>query len=115
MAPLGPPSFYVDPALTMIAILRRDYPAAVSSGRRAMQLHPNYITGLKHYLSALGHAGLAADAASVLRRLLTLQPDFTIQQVAATCPLHRLADAAHYHDGLRLAGVLEKVEEVVLN
>ena len=107
VAPLGPPSFYVDPALTMIVILRRDYPAAVNSGRRAMQLHPNYITGLKHYLSALGHAGLAADAASVLRRLLILQPDFTIQQVKVTCPLHRPADAAHYHDGLRLAGVQE--------
>ena len=44
----------------------------------------------------------------VRRRLLAIEPDFTVDRFIATSPLERENDRDHYAEGLRLAGVPEK-------
>ena len=84
---------------------RRDYLAAVQRGRRASGLAPQYTSGVKHYLSALGHAGMISEADAVRARLLAIEPDYTVR-VAMDCnPYEHAADMEHYAAGLRLAGV----------
>ena len=43
----------------------------------------------------------------VRRRLLAIEPDFTVERFIATSPLERESDRDHYAEGLRLAGVPE--------
>ena len=43
----------------------------------------------------------------IRRRLVSIEPDFTIQRFLATTPLEREIDRQHYAHGLRLAGVAE--------
>jgi DNA-binding SARP family transcriptional activator/Tfp pilus assembly protein PilF len=107
VSPIGPVSFYFDAGLALLEILRRDVACAIRFGRRATELNPNYTAGLKHYLAALGHAGLQAEARVVQRRLLVAEPGFTIQHVLAMPPFNRPADVAYYTNGLRLAGLPE--------
>ncbi len=107
LAPSGPLSFYYDAGMALFETLRRDNGAAIRYGRRSSELNPNYTAGLKHYLSALGHAGLHAEARILLRRLLAAEPGFTIQSVLNLSPFNRPADMSHYMAGLRLAGLPE--------
>jgi tetratricopeptide (TPR) repeat protein len=107
MASSGPLNFYYDAGLALFELLRRDESAAIRFGRRATELNPNYTVGLKHYLSALGHAGLYAESRTILRRLTGAEPAFNIQHVMALPPFQRPADIAHYTAGLRLAGLPE--------
>jgi hypothetical protein len=41
----------------------------------------------------------------VLRRLLAIEPDFTIERFLSKLPMENPADREHYAEGLRLAGV----------
>jgi DNA-binding SARP family transcriptional activator len=107
LATTGPLNFYYDAGLALFELLRRDESAAIRYGRRATELNPNYTAGLKHYLSALGHAGLYAESRAILRRLATAEPGFNIEQVMTLPPFHRQSDITHYTAGLRLAGLAE--------
>ena len=60
----------------IVHLLKHDYQAAVIVGRAVTQLNPSFTGGYKPYLAALGHLGRDQEAASVLRRLLAIEPDF---------------------------------------
>ena len=49
----------------------------------------------------------------VRRRLLAIEPDFTVERFIATPPLEREGDRDHYAQGLRLAGIPERDEDFV--
>ncbi len=106
LSPLDPFSFLYDANLALILLLKHEHQAALDVARAVTQLNPSFCRSYKVYLAALGHLGLAAEAAHVLRRLLTIQPAFTVQQICWT-PMQRQQDREHYAEGLRLAGVPE--------
>jgi hypothetical protein len=87
--------------------MKRDYESAVAVGRAVSEMNPSFSATYKPYLSALGHLGRSQEAAVVRRRLLTIEPDFTVERFIATSPLERESDRDHYAEGLRLAGVPE--------
>lgn len=107
LAPMDCPGYFCDTGMTMMEVVRRDYTSAVQIGRRSSQMNQGFAAGLRHYLSALGHAGLHDEARMILRRLLDVLPDFTIQGYIPHCPLDRPEDIDIYIEGLRLAGVPE--------
>jgi len=108
LSPMDPHAFFFEGSMVILELLRRDYESAVAIGRRASELNPSFTAGLKHYLSALGHLGLQHEAATVRRRLLSSEPDFTVDKYLAHSPLGRTPDRDHYAEGLRLAGVPER-------
>jgi hypothetical protein len=71
------------------------------------QMAPIVSDGYKPYLSALGHLGRTEEAVAVRRRLLAIEPDFTVALYLQTSPLERESDKRHVAAGLRLAGVSE--------
>ncbi len=105
LSPLDPHAFLFDGFFTVIHLLKRDYESAVAAGRGVTQMNPSLSAGFKPYLSALGHLGRSREAAVVLRRLMAIEPDFTVERFTATSPLERESDRNHYAEGLRLAGV----------
>ena len=76
--------------------------------RAVTEMNPSFSATYKPYLSALGHLGRSQEAAVVRRRLLAIEPDFTVERFIATSPLDRASDREHFAQGLRLAGVPER-------
>lgn len=107
LSPMDPHAFFFEAAMVILELMRRDYETAAVVGRRASELNPSFTAGLKHYLSALGHLGLQHEAVSIRRRLLAIEPDFTIAKYMARSPLGRMPDRANYAEGLRLGGIAE--------
>jgi tetratricopeptide (TPR) repeat protein len=58
--------------------MRGDYASAIEVGRRSIQLNPCFSSAYKGYLAALGHMGKTREAAEVLRRLVDLEPSFSV-------------------------------------
>ncbi len=108
LSPLDPHAFFFDAFFVLIHLMKRDYETAVDMGRTVSQLNPSFSATLKPYLAALGHLGREQEAATIRRKLLTLEPDFTIERFMDTNPMERDADRLHYTEGLRLAGIRER-------
>lgn len=107
LSPSDPHAFLFDTSLIIVHLLRGDYASAVDVGRRAIELNPLFSSAYKSYLSALGLMGRRCEAKAVLRRLLELEPGFSIEDAVRRSPFTRPEDINHYADGLRRAGLPE--------
>jgi TolB-like protein len=108
LSPFDPHGFFFEMAMQMPLLLTGQYEAAAGAGRRARDLNPGLSSTYKGLLVALGHLGSRREAAAVRKRLLTLEPRFSIETALARSPLLRPADLARYIQGLRLAGIPER-------
>ena len=73
-------------------------------GRQVSAINPSFSAPFKPYLAALGHLGYQQEAATVLQRLLAIEPGFTVELFSQVTPIARDVDRSHYVMGLRLAG-----------
>jgi DNA-binding SARP family transcriptional activator/TolB-like protein len=108
LSPLDPHAFVFDAFFVLIHLLKRDHETAVEVGRMVSQLNPAFTAAYKPYLAALGHLHRDQEAATIRRRLLALEPDFTIERFLTNNPMERESDKLHYAEGLRLAGIRER-------
>ena len=110
LSPLDPHAFFFDAFFVLIHLMMRDYETAVEVGRTVCQLNPAFTAGYKPYLAALGYLGRGQEqeTATIRRRLLILEPDFTIERFMSGNPMERESDKLHYAEGLRLAGIRER-------
>ena len=107
LSPYDPHGFFFDTAQIMPNLLLGEYDAAITSGRRAMVLNPDFSSSLKAQLAALGHLGRDQEAEEVRDRLLMLEPNFSINAATSRSPMVRSEDVALYADGLRRAKLPE--------
>jgi DNA-binding SARP family transcriptional activator/TolB-like protein len=114
LSPLDPFAFMFDGFFTLIHLLKRDYESAVAAGRAVTQMAPLLSAGFKPYVSALGHLGRTQEAAVARRRLLAMEPEFTVQRFIIGSPLERESDKQNFAEGLRLAGIPETDAEAAL-
>ena len=105
LAPRDPHSFFADGAAIIVELLSRQHELAAEMGRRVTQLHPRFSAAYKPYLSALGHLNEEREAVVVQRRLLALEPDFSIKSFRISSPFARRDHLEHYVLGLSLAGI----------
>jgi TolB-like protein len=105
LSPLDPHAFFYDTVSIMVALLKRDHETAVALGRAVSELNPGFSSAFRLYLSALGHLGRREEADMVRKRLLSLEPSFTIRRFLETTPFERLQDREHISIGLKRAGV----------
>jgi len=112
LSPLDPHAFFYDTAFIIIALLKRDYESAVVAGRTVTEMNPSFSAAWKPYVAALGHVGRPQEAAAARQRLLAIEPDFTIERFMASAPFEREADRELYAEGLRLAGIPERDEDI---
>lgn len=108
LSPLDPHAFMFDTNFIMIYMLKKNYEKAIEYGRNVSQLNASFSACLRPYLAALGYAGREDEIISVRRRLLALEPDFSIERFLATLPNEREIDRQHYAEGLRRAGIRER-------
>ncbi len=105
LSPMDPNAFHYDVGFSLVALMKRDYEGAVASGRTVSEMNPAFSAACKPYLAALGHLGQLQEAAVVRRRLLAIDPGFTVEGHLENTPFRRVQDREHFAQGLRLAGV----------
>ena len=93
-----------DALFGVVHLLKHDYVTAVAVGRAVTQLNASYSAGHKLYLAALGHLGHDQETGTVLRRLMAIEPDITVERCVATFPLERRADREQFAAGLARGG-----------
>lgn len=105
LSPMDPHAFFYDTAFILAALMRRDFETAVVAGRTVSEMNPAFSAACKPYLSALGHLGQQDEAQVVRRRLLSIEPGFTVAGFVRSSPFERPEDREHFAEGLRLAGL----------
>ncbi len=113
LSPHDPHSFFFDMALVMPLLLTGQYEDAARIGRRARDRHPGFSSTYKGLLATLGHLGAHREAAAVRRVLFDLEPNFSIHEALSRSPLARPEDRIRYAEGLRLAGVPERIKRLL--
>jgi tetratricopeptide (TPR) repeat protein len=107
LAPFDPYFSLWECMYTIAHTFKGDYEKAVSVGRRAVKANPLFSNGYKPFVAALGHLGRIDEAAPYVEKLLSLEPNFTVEQFGQVYPFKRPEDRERYLQGLRLAGVPE--------
>ncbi len=105
LALLDPYYGFFENAYTIAYTFKRDYERAVVVGRRVVTANPHFINGYKPLIASLGHLGRCDEAAPYLEKLLSLEPDFTVEKFRKAYPFKLIEDRRNYCKGLRLAGV----------
>ncbi len=105
LSPYDPHAFFFDNALMIPHLFLGQFETVVEIGRRAIALNPGLSSTYKIQLSALGHLGRHAEAEIARRRLLELDPGFTLEEADSRNTLRRAEDNALYLEGLRLGGL----------
>ncbi|MBS0560415.1 MAG: hypothetical protein JSR21_10205 [Proteobacteria bacterium] len=114
LSPFDPYAFFFDAIFTLIHLLKRDFESAVAAGRAHTQMGPSLSAGFKPYLAALGHLGRTQEATVARRRLLSIEPNFTVESFLANTALEREVDRQLFAEGLRLAGIPETAAQAEL-
>lgn len=83
----------------------RDYREAAKWGRRLVRESPHFTNGIKQLLVPLGHLGATVEAREYTRRLLELEPKFTIESYRKKRPFKNPEDREEFVEGLIKAGV----------
>jgi adenylate cyclase len=105
LAPFDPYLFIWEGLYTVVYMFKGHYEQAVTFGRRAVKANPMFSNGYKPLIAALGHLGRRDEAAAYIEKLLSLEPNFTVEQFGKFYPFKRSEDRERYMQGLRLAGV----------
>jgi tetratricopeptide (TPR) repeat protein len=107
LAPFDPYYAWFDNFYTIAYTFKGDYEQAVIVGRRAVKANPEFVNGYKPLIASLGHLGLRDEAQVHIKKLLSLEPNFTVERFGQVYPIRKPADRERYMKGLRLAGVPE--------
>jgi DNA-binding SARP family transcriptional activator len=98
---------YFETFYTVAYTFKGDYERAVLVGRRSVEANPHFVNGYKPLIASLGHLGRREEAQVFVNKLLSLEPNFTIERFGQMYPLKKVLDRDRYMAGLRLAGVPE--------
>jgi adenylate cyclase len=83
-----------------------NYEEAVKAGRRSLSERPAYTANLRILAAALAASDRPAEAVEVGKRLLALEPTFTVSDYERTrMPFRDGAIRSSYRDHLRKAGL----------
>jgi DNA-binding SARP family transcriptional activator len=99
---------YFETVYTIAYTFKGDYERAVLVGRRAVEANPDFVNGYKPLIASLGHLGRREEAQAFVNKLLSLEPNFTVESFGQIYSIKRANDRDQYMQGLRLAGVPER-------
>jgi DNA-binding SARP family transcriptional activator len=99
---------YFEHFYTIAYTFKGDYERAVLAGRRAVEANPDFVNGYKPLIASLGHLGQREEAQVFINKLLSLEPNFTVEKFGQTYPIKKTLDRDRYMAGLRLAGIAER-------
>jgi DNA-binding SARP family transcriptional activator len=108
LAPFDPYYSWFENFYTIAYIFKGEYEKVVAIGQRAVRVTPDFVNGYKPLIAALGHLGRRREAGPYVEKLLSLEPNFTVERFGQVYPIKHESDREHYMTGLRLGGVPER-------
>ena len=103
LTPFEPyPSVFENP-YTIAYTIKGRYEEAVNVGRRVVKATPDFVNGYKPLIASLGHLGRIDEAKPYVKKLLSLEPNFTVERFGKVYPFKKDRDRERYMTGLRLA------------
>jgi TolB-like protein len=108
LAPLDPYYFWFEHIYAIAYTFKGDYERAVIVGRRACKANPEFVAGYKPLIASLGHLGRRDEAKPYVAKLLSLEPNFTVELFGQVYPFKKDSDRKRYMQGLLLAGIPER-------
>jgi tetratricopeptide (TPR) repeat protein len=108
LAPLDPHFPWLETFYTIAYVFKGDYARAVLVGRRAVKANPDFVAGYKPLIASLGQLNRREEALPYVRKLLSLEPNFTVDRFGQVYPIKKSSDRERYMTGLRMAGVPER-------
>jgi TolB-like protein/Flp pilus assembly protein TadD len=105
LAPFHPYWCFLENVYVIAYLFKGDYEQAVLVGRGAVRANPHFSAGYKPLIASLGHLGRADEAKPYIAKLLSLEPQFTVEHFAKTYPAKQAGDRRRYMRGLLMAGV----------
>ena len=105
LAPTHPYSSYFENMFTIAYTFNGEHERAVLVGRRVVRANPNFVAAYKPLIASLGRLGRREEAKPYIDKLLSLEPDFTVERFGQGYPLKKASDRRRYMKGLLLAGV----------
>jgi TolB-like protein len=108
LAPFHPYACFLDSFYAIAYMFKGDYEQAVLVGRATLKGNPLCQIIYKPLIGALGHLGRTDEAKPYIAKLLSFEPNFTVEHFGKTYPIKRDDDRQRYMEGLRLAGIPER-------
>jgi DNA-binding SARP family transcriptional activator/TolB-like protein len=108
LAPLDPYYFWFEHLYAIAYTFKGDYERAVIVGRRANKANSEFVSCYKPLIASLGHLGRRDEAKPYIAKLLSLEPNFTVERFGQVYPFKKDSDRKRYMQGLHLAGVPER-------
>ena len=105
LSPMDPHAFLFETGLMTPHILRGELAEAVRIGEAVIAMQPRLTAAWKPYAVALALLGREEEAREAGRRLLALEPGFTVAGFLATTPYIRPQDLEILAEGLTRAGL----------
>jgi DNA-binding SARP family transcriptional activator/TolB-like protein len=105
LSPHDPLRYFFDVALAVPYLLRGENAESIRLGNEAIAANPGFSSAYKTQLAALGESGEHAAAEDIRRRLLALEPGFTVSQALERSPIQDPEGRARYAEGLRRGGL----------
>ena len=99
-------SFFMVWILAQGYYLLGHYDKAIAELQKVVESNPSFVQGHKLLAAAYGQVGKVEDAEWEAEEVLTLLPDFSIEEESRRAP-YRSPGLEHYIDGLRKAGLPE--------
>jgi adenylate cyclase len=108
LCPLDPYPFYFNTAFTLTYALAGEYAKAVEMGRRVVAENPNYFAAYRPLITSLARTGAIDEARTLLDKLLSNEPQFSIGWFRSKYPPLGGDRLAQYLKGFREVGVPEE-------
>lgn len=108
LAPFDPYYSWFENFYTIAYVFKGDYEKVVEIGQRAVMVNPDFVNGYKPLIAAFGHLGRHDEARPYVEKLLSLEPNFTVERFGQVYPIKQASDRERYMMGLRLGGVPER-------
>ena len=105
LSPCDPYLFRSEHFLSIAYFAAGNYAEAVSAGRRAQRLNPNYTSNLRMTAVALAETGDLAEASKIAAEIKRLDPGFRISQFLKKQPFQDRATGQKYAARLREIGL----------
>src|SRR5262249_30351531 len=92
LAPPEPYFSYFEHHYTIAYTFKGDYERAVLAGRTAVTANPGFVNGYKPLIASLGHLGRREEAQFFVNKLLSLEPNFTVERFGQMYPIKKTLD-----------------------
>jgi TolB-like protein/class 3 adenylate cyclase len=107
LSPFDPLNFYFWIVAGIAEFIAGHYGEAIAWLRKSKRAAPRFIACLRMFAASLALSGDEANARSIARELLAVEPSFKVSTFLTWYPLVRPDDLARLEQGLRTAGLPE--------